>query len=101
MPILEENIDHLDWLLENILLVCLTLDYVSTSWQKVRVVKPKSAYLNLEKFRQINLTSFSPKCLKGLLDSYIREKSLRSHPLKQNEHAYQRGKSCESAFLGF
>lgn len=48
--------------------------------------------------KQISLPSFSLKCLQRLFERRIHQKARRSHPLNENQNAYERRKSSESAF---
>ena len=70
-------------------------------WRHVNVVfipKPgKDTYVEAKSFRPISLTSFLLKALERLLDRYIRDTTLISYPLHWNQHAYQAGRSTETA----
>jgi len=48
-------------------------------------------------FRPISLSSFLLKTLERLVDMHIRRGVLCGTPLHRNQHAYQPGKSCETA----
>jgi len=62
------------------------------------VPKPgRSDYSHAKAFRPISLTSFLLKTLERLIDRYIRDSVLLVHPLQKNQHAYQAGKSTETA----
>lgn len=80
---------------------CIASSYAPKSWRNARVVfipKPgKSTYKEPKAFRPITLSSFALKTLEKLVDNYIRRTSLKERPLHRNQHAYQVGKSCESA----
>jgi ribonuclease HI len=94
----------LPWLvrpLKDIFCACLEFGYVPYQWREVNVVflpKPgKDSYTSAKSFRPISITSFMLKTLEKLIDRYIRETVLISRPLHQNQHAYQAGKSTETA----
>lgn len=87
--------------LMNIFRSCLALKYTPLSWRKVRVVfipKPgKDSYDKAKSFRPISLMSFVLKTMERLVDQYIKETALVNRPISSNQHAYQPGKSVESA----
>jgi len=68
---------------------------------KVKVTfipKPgKPSHCTAKDFRPISLTSFILKTLERLIDFYIRDEILVRYPLHANQHAYQAGKSTDSA----
>ncbi|XP_048515580.1 uncharacterized protein LOC125502066 [Athalia rosae] len=66
---------------------CLAMRYVSTAW---RDVKPSPG-------DTISLTSFLLKTLERLVDRYIRDGALVERPIAHTQHAYQAGKSTETA----
>jgi hypothetical protein len=77
------------------------MGYVPAIWCQVEVVfipKPgKNSYTGPRDFRPISLTSFMLKTLERLVDRYIRDRTLVIKPLHPNQHAYQVGKSVETA----
>lgn len=77
------------------------LGYIPKGWEKVRVAfipKPgKATHCTAKDFRPISLTSFLLKTAERLLDFYIRREVLREFPLHANQHAYQMGKSTDTA----
>ncbi len=79
----------------------LALGCIPTRWEKVKVTfipKPgKPSHCVAKDFRPISLTSFVHKTLERLIDVYIREEILIRFPLHVNQHAYQAGKSTDSA----
>ncbi len=79
----------------------IALGYIPKLWEKVRVVfipKPgKSSNGVAKDFRPISLTSFLLKTVERLLDAYIRSEVLVKFPLHGNQHAYQVGKSTDTA----
>ena len=80
---------------------CLAMGYVPAIWRQVKVVfipKPgRSSYCGPRDFRPISLTSFLLKTMKRLVDRFLRDEVLVSKPLHPNQHAYQTGKSVETA----
>ena len=77
------------------------LGYVPQAWRKVNVVfilkaggrcetRPKS-------YRPISLSSFLLKTMERILDLHIRCETLMLSPLHYQQHAYQKGKSTETA----
>jgi hypothetical protein len=87
--------------LVKIFCACLAMGYVPAIWHQVKVVfipKPgKNSYTGPRDFRLISLTSFLLKTLERLLDRYIRDGASVIKPLHPNQHAYQAGKSVETA----
>ncbi|KAL3288146.1 hypothetical protein HHI36_002594 [Cryptolaemus montrouzieri] len=80
---------------------CLTLGYISDPWKRVRVVfisKPlKIVYKIAKGFRPISLTSFLLQTMERLVERYLRENTLVDHPLHITQHAYEQGRSVDSA----
>jgi hypothetical protein len=79
----------------------LATGYVPTAWRQVKVVfipKPgRNSYSGPKNFRSISLTSFLLKMLERLVDRFLRDEILVSKQLHPNQHAYQTGKSVETA----
>ena len=75
--------------------------YIPICWRKVKVVfipKPgKSSYTQAKAYRPISLSSFMLKTLEKLVDRFIRERSPSCEPFSKYQHAYQSGKSCQTA----
>jgi hypothetical protein len=71
------------------------------TWHQVKVVfipKPGSnSYTGPTDFRSISLTSFFLKTVGRLVDRHLRDGALVVKPLHSNQHAYQAGKSTETA----
>ena len=69
----------------------------------IRVVfipKPgRNSYSEPRDYRPISLTWFLLKTLERLLDRYLRDEALALVPLHSKQHAYQAGKSVETAVL--
>jgi hypothetical protein len=62
------------------------------------IPKPgKLDYTEAKAYRPISLSSFLLKTIEKLVDRHIRDGTLKIHPLHQNQHAYQIGKSTETA----
>jgi hypothetical protein len=70
-------------------------------WRHVTVVfipKPgRNSYSGPRDYRPISLTSFLHKTMERLVDRYLRDETLALVPLHSNQHAYQAGKSVETA----
>ena len=77
------------------------MGYISKIWREVRVTsvpKPgKTNYTTAKAFRPISLTSFLLKGLKKLVDRYLRDGPLVNLPIHPRQHAFQSGRSTESA----
>jgi len=75
--------------------------YIPSVWQTSRVTfipKPgKTDYSTAKAYRPICLTSFMLKGLEKLVDRYLRGGPLASIPIHPRQHAFQAGKSTESA----
>ena len=75
--------------------------YIPTAWRVARVTflpKPgKTDYTGPKSFRPISLTSFLLKGLEKLVDRYLRDGPMAVLPMHPRQHAYQAGKSTESA----
>jgi hypothetical protein len=71
------------------------------AWCLVKVVfipKPgMDTYCGPKDYRPISLTSFLLKTMDRLVDRFIRDEALIASPLHPNQHAYQAGKSTETA----
>ena len=79
----------------------LALETIPSTLTNVRVAfipKPgKSDYSTPKSFRPISLSSFILKGMERILEKHIREKVLKKKPLNHRQHAYQSGRSCDSA----
>jgi len=79
----------------------LTLGYIPLIWREARVTflpKPgKDDYTTAKAFRPISLTSFLLKGLEKVVDRYLRDGPLLDLPIHPRQHAFQAGKSTESA----
>ncbi|XP_055714217.1 uncharacterized protein LOC129808462 [Phlebotomus papatasi] len=99
--LLQQAADIITVPLRNLFRACLAIGYVPHDWRRARIVfipKPgKSNYEEPKSFRPISLTSFLLKTLEKLCDRYVRSRILIKKPLSPMQHAYQRGKSTESA----
>jgi hypothetical protein len=64
----------------------------------VFIPKPsRNIYSGPRDYRPISLASFLLKAMERLVDSYLRNEALAIVPLHPNQHAYQAGKSVETA----
>lgn len=79
----------------------LSMNYIPKPWRGTLITfipKPgKNTYLKAKSYRPISLMSFILKAMEKILDNHIREKVLDKNPLSKDQHAYQKGKSTESA----
>jgi ribonuclease HI len=79
----------------------LALGYVPQPWRVSRVVfipkRGRASYSDPRAFRPISLSSFLLKTLERLVEHHIRRGVLQGNPLHRKQHAYQSGKSVESA----
>ena len=79
----------------------IALGYIPRIWRSSRVTfipKPgKPNYAVAKAFRPINLASFLLKGLEKLVDRYLRGGPLSAIPIHPWQHAFQMGKSTESA----
>jgi hypothetical protein len=80
---------------------CLATGFVPAIWRQFKVVftpKPgSSSYCGPKDFSPISLTSFLLKTMESLVDRYLRDEALAFKPLHPNQHAYQTGKSMDTA----
>uniref|UniRef100_A0A6V7LAJ9 RNase H type-1 domain-containing protein n=1 Tax=Bracon brevicornis TaxID=1563983 RepID=A0A6V7LAJ9_9HYME len=99
--LLQEGGSALRSRLLGILRASVALGYISEAWRKVRVVfipnPGKNCYDTAKAFRPICLSSFLLKTLERLFDRHLKENELMLHPLHTARHAYQEGKSTETA----
>jgi hypothetical protein len=99
--LLQEGWEILVPYLVKIFRTCLATGYVPAIWRQVKVVfipKPgRSSYLGAREFRPISLTSFLLKTMERLVDRFLRDEILDLWPIHPNQHAYQAGKSVETA----
>lgn len=84
----------------NIYKACI-LGHTPNSWEEVKVVsipKPrKDDYTSPKSFRPISLTSTLVKGLERLVDRYMKEEMFASNSIHNSQHAFQQGKSTETA----
>lgn len=77
------------------------MGYIPEAWRTANVtVIPKPGrvtYTEAKAYRPISLSSFLLKALERLMDRHIRDGALTRKPLHEHQHAYQSGKSCETA----
>ena len=98
---LQEGLDSLLPVVTRLFRGCIAQAHVPEEWRNTKVVfipKPgRSEYGSAKDFRPISLTSFMLKTLERLVDSYIRCSVLDKYPFHCEQHAYQSGKSTETA----
>lgn len=78
------------------------MGYVPEAWRTafaVFIPKPgKKTYAEAKAYRPISLSTLLLKALeKVMVDRHIRDGALIEKPLNAHQHAYQPGKSCETA----
>src|SRR5262249_24373082 len=77
------------------------LGYVPKSWREVMVVfipkTGRNTYDQASAYRPISHTSFLMKTLERMCDRFLRDNCLKVRPLHKNQHAYQLGKSVDTA----
>jgi hypothetical protein len=99
--LLQQGAEHSVPHLCRILRACMIYGFIPKAWRQVKVTFiPKPGNLNYtaaKAYRPISLSSFLLKTMEKLVDRYIRDEALRIYPLHRNQHAYQRGKSTETA----
>lgn len=99
--LLKEGIYQLVERMGSIFKSSIALGHVPKLWEEVRVAfipKPgRSTHCEAKDFRPISLASFLLKAVERLLDFYIRGEVLKRFPLHANQHAYQMGKSTNTA----
>jgi hypothetical protein len=99
--LLQEGQEILIPYLVKIFHACLATGYVPAIWHQVKVVfipKPgRYSYYRPKDFRPTSLTSFLLKTMERLVDRFLRDEILALQPLHPNQHAYQTGKSVETA----
>jgi hypothetical protein len=99
--LLQEGWEVLIPYLIKIFRACQATGYVSTAWRQVKVVfipkTSRNSYCGPKDLRPISLTSFLLKTLDRLVDRFLRDEILVSKPLHPNQHAYQAGKSVDTA----
>ena len=87
------------WLIE-IFTASIKHNYIPISWREAKVVfipkGGKTSHVKAKDYRPICLTSFLLKTLERILESSIREKLPKTF-LQNTQHAYQKGKSVETA----
>jgi hypothetical protein len=87
--------------LVSIFRACLATGYVPAIWRQVKVVfipKPgRNCYRGPRDYKPISLASFLLKAMERMVDRHLRDEALAIVPLHPNQHAYQAGKSVETA----
>ncbi len=93
----DRGIKHLTKLFK----ISIAMRYVPKSWREAKVAllpKPqKERYDNPNSYRPISLTSFTFKALERVVLWEMQESALNKKPLSKHQHAYLKGKSCETA----
>src|SRR5262249_44716970 len=82
---------------------CVAYKYTPMKWRTAKAVfipKPGKKTYDLPKsFRVVSLTSFAMKGLEKIVDERVKSTSLNQNHTHDSQHAYQRGKSTETALL--
>jgi len=80
---------------------CLATGYVPALWHQAKVefipTPSRSSYCGPRDFRPIGLTLFLLKTMERMVDRFLRDEILALLSLHPNQHAYQAGKSVETA----
>jgi hypothetical protein len=99
--LLQQGEEQIVPLLCRIYRACLAYGFIPTAWRQVKVTfipdPGKLDYTKVKDYRPISLSSFLLKTMEKLVERHIRDDSLRKYPLHHNQHAYQTGKSTETA----
>ena len=99
--LLQKGISTLVPHLRNLFIASLTLGHIPKAWRQVLVAFITKASKNkndiASSFRPISLMSFILKTLEKLVDKRIRNIDLTSRKIDIQQHAYQPGKSVDSA----
>lgn len=98
---LQHGMDVIQNPLREIVKASYALSYVPQAWRKGNVVFIPKAGGRCEtqprSYRPISLSSFLLKTMERILDLHIRSETLMLSPLHFQQHAYQKGKSTETA----
>ena len=77
------------------------LGYMPNKWRKATVIfipKPgKKDYSLVRSFRPITLSNFIVKAMERIILWHLTETTLKDNPLNENQHAFRKGKSTETA----
>jgi hypothetical protein len=99
--LLQRGLKYLTTPICHIFRASLVIGYIPKAWQVARVAfVPKPGHLDYSQakaFRPISLTPFLLKGMEKLVDRYLQDESLAMLPLLPCQHAFQAGKSTESA----
>ena len=99
--LLQERREVLIPYLFKIFRACLATGYVPIVWRQVKVViipgPGRNSYCGPKDFRPTSLTSFLLNTLERLVDRFLKDEILISNSLHPNQHAYQAGRSVETA----
>ena len=85
----------------NLYQACFTLAYTPMEWRKSNIIfipKPgKSDYAEARAFRPISLSNVVLKIMERVILRFLNAKVFSLRPLHQDQHAFRRGRSTESA----
>lgn len=98
---IQKGLKYLATPLNYIYRASLALGYIPKIWRIARVAfipKPgRMNYSEAKAFRPISITSFLLKGMEKLIDRYLRDGPIAEMPFHPRQHAFQAGKSTESA----
>ncbi|XP_071037743.1 uncharacterized protein [Parasteatoda tepidariorum] len=100
MPIrLIKGVDSLTSILCRIFRACIACGYIPHSCWNARIIfiPKKVRKIEDKSFRPISLTSCLLKAIEKFIDRYFRHSALIDKPLSSSQHAYQSGKSTDTA----
>lgn len=99
--LLQRAPDSLHAIVCELLRASLAYGYIPQAWRLSKVTfipkRGRTDHSQAKSFRPISLSSFLLKTLERLVGSYLRKRVLSGTPLHRNQHAYQPGKSCDTA----
>ena len=99
--LLQKSIDWIIFFLIRIYRSSLAFGYVPKRWQTVRAVfipkVGKTDFTSSKSYRPICLSSFLLKVMEKVVDRRLKDAYLNTHPLSVRQHAYQSGRSTETA----
>ena len=99
--LLQRGPDSLHTILCELLRASLAYGYIPQAWRLSRVTfipkRGRTDHSLAKSYRPISLSSFFLKTLERLVEMYLRKRVLSGTPLHRNQHAYQPGKSCDTA----
>lgn len=99
--LLQKGVHLISSILQELFKASLRFSYIPEIWRGTGVIflpkAGKDSYDQPKSFRPISLMSFVLKTMEKVIDRSIKETALTKIPLDIAQHAYQKGKSTESA----